>query len=262
VITNNAYIEAGAFLDPDTGDPGSLPGSLPGSIPGSIVFDSDTPGSLPGSAPEPGSLPGSEVGHTMYASDTMEIKPTAFELTPTTAMTTTPWAIHVYTLTLENSGATDVFTLTTANDRSGWESEIKGETSPVTFSVSSGMNQSVSVTVVIPASEVTNWVTNTTVVTATSGSGKEITSTLKTWLGGVPGPGPNGYVGCRFDVNYSGRLDVADSSVILGSGRFFQQVGDSLYDRARDMNHSKRLDVADSSVMLGLGRFFNKCPAP
>ncbi len=241
-ITNNAYIEAGAFNEPD-GTPGSLPGSLPGSIPGSIVFDPGTPGSLPGSAPEPGSLPGSEVGHTMYTSDTMEIKPTAFEMTPNSVVTDTPYAIQVYTLTLKNtSGTEDVFLFTDASTSTSAltpPANLWNVVRPTSITVGAGLSATVNITVEIPEAEV-KWVTHTATITATSqNQGTAVASELTTLTGGYW----NGtaWVGCRHDFDYSGR--VMPSDILETADRVYA------YDQPQyDFDHSGRVMPADILV--------------
>jgi len=71
VITNNIYIEAGAYA-------GELPGRLPGESPDPDAFTGE--GALPGSLP--GSIPGENVGDTTVVWAMLEIKPTYYIFLP------------------------------------------------------------------------------------------------------------------------------------------------------------------------------------
>jgi hypothetical protein len=197
----------------------------------------------------------------------MEIKPTAFELTPTTAMTTTPFAIQVYTLTLTNNGTTeDTFDLTYAatdtSDLTGadpdlydWQVEI-----PVSVTVGANLSETVNVTVSIPFNEV-NWVTHTLNITATSasnsttGNSKLTTYTGGYWVSDRPGPGGPGYAGCRFDINYGGDIDAAQDiqSVVARYPRTDQP--------AYDYNHSGDIDAAQD-IQKVVSKYSAICPSP
>jgi hypothetical protein len=189
----------------------------------------------------------------MYASDTMEIKPTAFELMPTTAMTTTPYALHVYELVITNNGGSqDIFTMTHASSsfdkngaRAAWTI-----TYPVTIPVDAGLTATLPVSVLVPF-DAPNWVTNTATITATSdNSGGQVSSELTTWTGGYFDG--TSYVRCRYDFDASGIIALAD--VLEVSDRF----GDPapLYD----FDFSGLIAVAD--VLEVADRFGDSCPAP
>lgn len=237
-ITNNAYIEAGAFNEPD-GTPGSLPGSLPGSVPGTL--EDSLGGSLPGSIPTPGSLPGSEVGHTMYTWDTMEIKPSTFEIAPTYVLTNTPYAIHVHSLTIINTGATtDTFDLTyEATDTSAlavpplenaWV--VVSDTNQL--EVPAGLSATLNITVQIPMDEVKDVLHTLTTTVTSQNNGTSAAAVFETSTGGPQG--------CRLDLGRSGQVNVFDIQQVLNASG---NVNPYL-----DFGHSGQVNVFDVQRVL------------
>jgi hypothetical protein len=175
-----------------------------------------------------------------------------FSLTPTTSMTITPFAMHVFTLTLTNEGcgAKKTFVLTHTN--SMWE-DI-GDSSWVELlmyntSLDEGVSEDVVVTMTVhPGAK--NWMTGTTTVTVTAG-GDMVTSTLQLWMGGENGKG------CRYDINFNGGIDVLDLQRI--SVVWPKAEGDPGFVPFYDYNLNDEIDILD--IQRVAGRWPAACPS-
>jgi len=179
---------------------------------------------------------------------------TFFSLAPTSAVTNTPYALHVYTLTLTNEAPhTDAFQWThVTTDTSRLPSAIPGgeegkyewrvSMSSEMVTVAASLSATVQITVEIPAYEV-KWVTHTLTVTATSQTyGTQRQATLHTSTRGRKDN--QRWVSCRFDLGGSGRVNPADMTTVSS------HLGSILTeDMIYDFNHSGQIDTEDVALL-------------
>lgn len=183
-----------------------------------------------------------------------------FSLTPSEAITTTPLALHIFTLTLTNDSCGDGTTFDLDNTDNVWPA-VDPPTSPVHLSLDStmlnnGVSESIVVTMTVPE-KATNWMTGTVVVTATAGT-TPVTATLKLWTGGIEKPGePGKWIGCRYDANWTGLIDGSDIGEV--SSKFPEAV--TSFEFAKyNYNHNGVIDGSDIGYVSS--QFPNACPAP
>jgi hypothetical protein len=163
---------------------------------------------------------------------------------------TTPFAIQVYYLTITNTGnSADVLNLSHASDL-GWTTLY-----PATLSLGAGLSAQVAVTVEIPF-VATNWITETTVFTATSqNNGSQAAAMMATWTGGYWHIGFGKYVGCRYDLNYNGQVDFVNDIQAV-AGRY-----GSTTELKYDFNHNGSVDFV-GDIQSAAGRYGQICSAP
>ena len=157
-----------------------------------------------------------------------------FELTPTTDYADTPYAIHVFTLTLTNNDtAADIFWFTDASTSTSAlpsPDNLWNVIRPVSITVGAGLSATVPVTIEIPEAEA-KWVTHTATITVTSQNHSTAgTSLLTTFTGGHwdPACGSTGcWVGCRFDLGFTGEVNFDDVREVFSH---FGSTTDLLYD--------------------------------
>ena len=185
---------------------------------------------------------------------------TLFSLAPTSVITNTPYALHVYTLTLMNEAphadtfhltyiATDTSKLPVSMPDKAWKYTWVTRVVTAPISVEGQTSVRVPITIEIPANEQA-WVTHTLTVTATSQTyGTQQQATLQTstrarWNG-------SRWVSCRFDLGGSGRVNWKDVMVVnahLGS----TLVKDMIYD----FDHSGTITEEDRLIIFSkLGRW-------
>jgi hypothetical protein len=102
---------------------------------------------------------------------------------------------------------------------------------------------------------VTNWVTGTTIVTATTGD-TEVTSTLTIWIGGLCEDGD--CRGCRYDINWGGSIDILDIQRV--AGKWPLKKGDPGFVPFYDYTLNDEIDILD--IQRVAGQWPQACPAP
>jgi hypothetical protein len=179
----------------------------------------------------------------------------AFEMTPASVLTDTPYAIQVYTLTLKNiSGDEDVFWFTDASTSTSAltpPDNLWNVVRPTSITIGASLSATVNITVEIPEAEV-KWVTHTATITATSqNQGTAVASELTTFTGGHWDG--TAWVGCRYDLGGSGRVIMDDVREV------FDFLGEP--DKPRyDYGHSGRVIMDD--VRSAFGVVGTPCSSP